>query len=179
MGYDPRRRDPRLHPTPPWPTPADVIGRRRISTPVPPTAAEGRQGTGPPVIQPPWIYPPAIHFSVDLPQNRIPVAVAAGGSIIVAWPLIPQGATGVCRRVGISTSDAANTRVTTLINRNPVPPLGGVVGAIGPLDNPPELAGPVIIRAGEEFALLLENISGAVAVTLAGRTMGWWWGSEA
>lgn len=173
---DPRRRDPRLHPVPPWPTPADVIGRRRLSQPVPMTAAEGQRGDAPPVTQPPWIYPPAIHFAVDLPQNRIPVAVAAGGSLVIAWPQIPQGATGVCRRVGISTSVAADTRVTTLINRNPVPPLGGVIGAIGTLENPTELAGPVMIRAGEEFALLLENI-GVAAITMAGRTMGWWWGS--
>lgn len=176
MAFDPRRVDPRLYPLPPWPTPPDVIGRRRISPPVPVSSDEGRQGQAPPVIQPPWIYPPFLHFPVDLPQNRIPTAVAAGSSIIVAWPQIPQGATGVCRRVGISTSAAADTRVTTLINRSPVPPLGGVIGAIGTLENPTELAGPVIIRAGEEFALLIENV-GAVAVNLAGRTLGWWWGS--
>lgn len=176
MGYDPRRTDPRLFPVPPWPTPADVLQRRRVSPPVQPSAAEGRPGEVPPVTQPPWIYPPFLHFPVDLPQNRIPAAVAAGGSIIIAWPQIPQGSTGVCRRVGISTSAVADTRVTTLINRNPVPPLGGVIGAIGTLENPTDLAGPVIIRAGEEFALLLENI-GVGIVTMAARTLGWWWGS--
>ncbi len=171
---DPRRRDPRLLPAPLGWTPADVIGRRNLSRVVPVLREEGRRTAEGPAYLPPWIYPPFVHFPVDEPQNRIPTVIAIANSLIITWKVIPQGATGVVRRIGISTADAANTRITTRINGNPVPPFGGIIGAIGSLENPTELPGPVIVRAGEEFSLLLENV-GVVNIAMAARTMGWLW----
>jgi len=174
MGHLSQRRfDPLFYPFPKWSTPPDVILRPRISPPVPISPAEG-QSQAQPVPLPPWLFPPALNFPVDLPANRVPVLVPAAGSLIVTWPEIPQGATGVCRRIGTSTSDFANTRITTRINANPVPPFGGFVGAVGPLEALIDLAGPIIIRSGDTFSVLLENIGGA-GITMMVRTTGWWY----
>ncbi len=168
MGRDSQRRfDPLFYPVPERYTPPDVILRPRISPPV------KIAGETAPFPLPPWLFPPALNFPVDLPVNRATVLVPAAGSLIVTWPAIPQGATGVCRRIGLSTTDFTNTRTTTRINGNPVPPFGAVVGAIGPLEAMIDLTAPVIIRSGDVFSVLLENLAG-VGNTMQIRTTGWW-----
>jgi hypothetical protein len=169
MGQDSQRRfDPLFYPVPERYTPPDVVLRPRISPPVKVSPEVA------PFPLPPWLFPPALNFPVDLPVSRVPVLVPAAGSLIVTWPAIPQGATGVCRRIGLSTSDFANTRITTRINANPVPPFGGIVGAIGPLESLIDLTAPVIIRSGDVFSVLLENI-GLAGITMMVRTTGWWY----
>ncbi len=167
-----RRRDPRLYPFPPWPTPPDVPLRARLSPAVPPAEAEGRRGEEP-ITLPPWLYPPFVSQPIDEPQNRIPAAIAAGGTYTIQWAVIPLGRTGICDRIGMSISVSADqVRITTRINNNPVPPLAGVIGAIGTLLEPVKLSAPIIIRAGERFSLTLENLS-VGAIDLAARTLGW------
>ena len=127
------------------PLPADVRIRRQLS---PPVALPGgysagtKGGTLPdPATLPPWLFPPRVHFPIDAPQNRIPAVIAAGGSLVISFPEIPQGTTATIRKIGVSTSDALNTRITTQLNRNAVPPYGGIFGAVGSIENPTELAG--------------------------------------
>lgn len=171
MGQDSQRRfDPLFYPVPDWSTPPDVRLRRRISPPVRVAGEAAPTAIG----LPPWLFPPALNFPVDLPVNRTPIAVPAAGSLIVTWPAIPQGATGVCRRIGLSSSDFANTQLTTRINGNPVPPFGGLIGVVGPLEAMIDLTAPVIIRSGDVFSVLLVNLGGAV-VTMMVRTTGWWY----
>lgn len=174
---DPRRFDPF-----PWlgareTMPQDVYYRPRLSRPGAgagrTTAAEG-QAEQAYMARPPWLDPPALHFPFDVPQNRIPVVVPAAGSLVIVLAPIPQGMTGTVRRIGVSSSDFANTRVTTRINTTPVPPLAGIVGTVWDFNNPPELPGVILLRAGDQFNLLIENLGG-VGVTIGARFAGWWW----
>ncbi len=171
---DPREFTTVVLPTAMWDTPPDVRVRPRLSPPdFRREAAEG----GPaeiPVQFPPWLFPPSTAFAFDAPQNRIPVLIAAAGSLVVTLPRVPMGATGVVQRIGVSTGDAVNTRITTRINAAPVPPWGGIIGALSALEDPTPLPGPILIRGGDEFSVLLENIGG-VGILMAARILGWWW----
>jgi hypothetical protein len=109
---------------------------------------------------------------VDLPVSRIPVSVAGGASLTITWPAIAASGQGQVTAIGISTSDAQNTRITTQIDGVAVPPYQATIGAIGSMDDPTLLSVPIRLAAGQVFSLLLENISGA-AIDLAARTMGW------
>ncbi len=79
---------------------------------------------------------------------------------------------GQVTAIGISTTDAVNTRITTRINGGAVPPLQAVIGAVGSLDNPTLLAVPVKLGPTQVFSLLMENI-GAGNIDMAARTLGW------
>ena len=121
---------------------------------------------------PPWLFPPATAYHIDLPLTRTPTAVAAGGSLEIEWPALPQGTFGVVRNIGVSTSVVADTRVTTRQNQAPVQPYPGVIGAIGELEEPKEIV--LLLKSGDLFSVLVENI-GAAGITVAVRTIGWWW----
>lgn len=177
---DPRQGTPPLLPYPEWDTPPDVIVRPRL-TPIGEGAqgAEGAPppgmpGAGPPLTLPPWLFPPANSFAFDQPSNRMPVVIPAGGSLVVTLPRVPLGSTGVVSRIGISTTSAADTRITTRINTNPVPPWGNVFGAVSALEDPTDLPAPILLRGSDEFSVLMENV-GAVAVNMAARILGWWY----
>lgn len=124
--------------------------------------------------RPPWIDPPLGSFPVVVPINRNPTAIAAGGSITVAWPQIPQGKIGVVRRIGSQTSDSTNTRITTRINGNPVAPYNQVIGQIGTPAALEEIPSPIIVPAGQTFDMLIENLS-AAAITATAIAEGWWY----
>lgn len=122
---------------------------------------------------PPHVYPPINAYHIDLPLNRVPVAIPAGGAAVTDWPAIPLGAYGVVRQIGLSSSDFANTRTTTFINDAPVQPYPGVTGAIGEIEEPQQTV--VILKPGDLFRLQVENLSGVGPITVATRTVGWWW----
>lgn len=152
--------------------PPDVRRKPWQRTPLPGSAGPAGGGAQQYPEYPPWLYPPATAYHIDLPLNRIPVAIAAGGSVVVEWPALPQGTFGVVRNIGVSSSSAADTRITTRQNTAPVQPYPGIVGAIGELEEPKEIV--LLLKAGDLFSLLVENI-GLVGITVAVRTIGWWW----
>lgn len=116
--------------------------------------------------------PPPNAIPIDLPVNRVPAAVAGGGQLLITWPAMGVGELGQVAKIGVSTDDAANTRITTRVDGVAVAPYNAVFGAVGSMENPTALAVPIRLGPGQVFSLLLENISG-VAVNIAGRTMGW------
>lgn len=122
---------------------------------------------------PPHLYPPPRAYILDLPASRIPQSIAPGASLVlVTWPAIPSGATGVVRKIGLTTSAVADTQITTRINGVPVPPFIQVVGAIGDLVAPQDTQ--IILRPGDVFDVVAQN-TGAGALTAAVRTYGWHW----
>lgn len=116
--------------------------------------------------------PPPGALGVDLPVDRTPQSVAGGGSYLVTWPAMGASEFGQVARIGISTSDAVNTRTTTRVDGVAVDPYQLTIGAIGTLDNPTPMANIINLKPGQVFSLLMENLSG-VAVSMAARTMGW------
>ncbi len=171
------------------PTAPDVRFRRRITPPAhPDPAAADRPPAGAADYQivqglraadrmaalPPWLYPPFNARGVLLPLNFIPAVLAAGGTTFVTWPAIPNGKTGVVAAIGLSTTDFSITRLTTMLNRNPVDPYAGIIGNVGALAEPQPLPSPVIVPAGAVFEVQIEN-TGAVAITVAVVTKGWWY----
>ena len=124
----------------------------------------------------PRALPPLIGLirRLDLPIFRIPQAIPAGGSLIVTWEVVPQNALGIVTRIGIQTSEAADTRITTRINGIPVEPLLQVIGALGDMLDPPLLAAPIDLNPGEVFSLVMENI-GMAPRNMAARTMGYFY----
>lgn len=116
--------------------------------------------------------PPPSAVPIDLPVNRIPATIAAGGSLTITWPAMGASELGQVTAIGVSTTDAVNTRITTRINGGAVPPLQAVIGAVGSLDNPTLLAVPVKLGPAQVFSLLMENI-GAGNIDMAARTLGW------
>lgn len=116
--------------------------------------------------------PPPSAVPLDLPVNRLPSTIAAGGSLTITWPAMGASELGQVTAIGVSTSDAVNTRITTRIDGAAVPPLQAVIGAVGSLDNPTLLAVPVKLGPTQVFSLLMENIS-AGNIDMAARTLGW------
>ena len=153
--------------------PGDVYYRPRLSPINPQIAAEGKAAQQY-MPRPPWLDPPALHFPFDVPQNRSLVSVPAAGSLLITLAPVPEGMTGTIRRIGVSSTDFANTRTTTRINATPIPPLAGIIGTVWDFNNPPELPGVVLVRAGDIFNLLIENLGG-VAILIGARFAGWWW----
>jgi hypothetical protein len=121
----------------------------------------------------PRVFPPALAEMYDRPADRRIVAVAAGGSFLVTLPAIPQSAVGIVRRVGVTTSDPANTVINGEVNGVPVAPLVAVQGAIGSLENPTEIP-PIDLRANDTFVLRVTN-NAAGATSIAARVIGWAW----
>ncbi len=152
--------------------PPDVRRKPWQEFPLPGAGGPAAGGAGQYPEYPPWLYPPATAYHIDLPLNRIPTAIAAGGSLVVAWPALPQGTFGVVRNIGLSSSDFSITRTTTRQNTAPVQPYPGVVGAIGEIEEPKEIV--LLLKSGDLFSLLVEN-TGLVGITVAVRTIGWWW----
>lgn len=117
------------------------------------------------------VAPPGAQ-AVDLPVSRIPQTVAGGGQLLITWPALGAAEFGVVTAMGLSTTDLANTRVTTRVNGVTVAPYNQVIGAIGTLDAPTPLPAPVELRPGDTFSVLMENLSG-VNVDMIVRTQGW------
>src|SRR5256885_446156 len=68
---------------------------------------------------PPWLFPPFGATPLDEPQDRRPVHVAAAGKRIGTIPSTPAGRIGIIRKLGLSSSDMTNTRVTTRSDNDP------------------------------------------------------------
>jgi hypothetical protein len=160
--------------------PADVAQRQRLS-PLYDVTRGGEQMGGygdmpapEPVVFPPWLFPPFGAFALDFPLNRLPVAIAAGASLSIPVPLVPDGRTGIIQALGLTTDVVADTRVTTRINLQPVAPILGIIGALGPLDNPTKFAAPIIIANAAVFDVLIEN-TGAGIINAMVRVLGWWY----
>lgn len=116
--------------------------------------------------------PPPSAIPLDLPVNKIPASIAPAGSLLTTWPAMGPGEFGLVTALGISTSDAANTRISTRVDGVAVPPLIASFGAVGTLDAPTPLAVPIRLGPGQVFSLLMENV-GAGAIDMAARTLGW------
>lgn len=116
--------------------------------------------------------PPPGAIPIDLPIDKLPQSIAPAAALTVTWPAMGATEFGLVTALGISTSDAVNTRITTQVDGVAVPPLIASFGAVGTLDNPTLLAVPVRLGPGQVFSLLMENISGA-AIDMAARTLGW------
>ena len=112
-------------------------------------------------------------MAIDLPVNRVPVAVAALGSLTITWPAIPAGQRGVVTAIGVSSDDFANTRITTRVNGVAVAPYILIIGTVGDLATPTSLAVPILLGTADVFSLLIENLDAALAHNMAGRTVGW------
>lgn len=167
------------------PTSPDVARQRRLSRPAqadPSLRELARPGTSDaqaiqglePIMLPPWLYPPFNARGVLLPLSHVPAVLAPAASTFVTWPAIPNGKFGVVYAMGLSTTSFPDTRITTMINRNPVDPYAGVVGAIGTLDEPQPLPAPIIVPASAVFEVQITN-TGAGAITVAVITKGWWY----
>lgn len=163
-----------------YPVPPDVLARPRLSTVSESVRyAEGGAAAtaagpaaAPPIQVPPHLAPPYGAFPLDVPAVRIPQTVPLAGSLIVALDTPPPGQITVLWTFGLSTTDLAGTRLTVRVNRQPVPPLAGIVGVIGDLTRPTRLAAPILVPASQEADVLIENI-GTAAITVAVRAQGW------
>lgn len=151
--------------------PPDV---RRKTWQEPPLPGGGPIQPGVPVAhEKPHLDAPANAYHIHLPLNTTPVAIAAGGSAVLAlWPQVPLGAWGVVRELGMSSSAFADTRLTTRVNLAPVQPYPGVIGVVGELEEPHQIV--ILLKPGDEFSVLVENL-GLAAITVGLRTYGWWW----
>lgn len=116
--------------------------------------------------------PPPSAVPLDFPVNQIPQSVAPAGSLLVTWPAMGASEFGLVTALGISTTDAANTRISTQIDGVAVPPLVQSFGAVGSLVAPTPFAVPIRLGPGQVFSVLMENV-GAVAIDMAARTLGW------
>ena len=116
--------------------------------------------------------PPPNAVPLDFPVNKIPQAIAAGGSLLITWPAMGASEFGLVTALGISTDDAANTRISTQIGGVAVPPLVQSFGAVGTMDNPTPIAVPIRLGPGQVFSLLMENV-GAAPINMAARILGW------
>ena len=110
--------------------------------------------------------------AIDLPVDRTPQTVAAGGQLLVVWPAMGAAEAGAVTALGVSTTDVATTEMTTRIDGIQAGPFNNTIGAAGTLDAPTPLAAPIILGAGQVFSVLLENTS-ALPQDMSVRTLGW------
>lgn len=116
--------------------------------------------------------PPPSAVPLDFPVDKLPQSIAAAGSLIITWPAMGASEFGLVTALGISTSDAVNTRITTRVDGVGVPPLIASLGAVGSMESPTPFAVPIRLGPGQVFSLLMENIGG-LAIDMAARTLGW------
>jgi hypothetical protein len=116
--------------------------------------------------------PPPSAIPLDFPVNQLPQSIAGGGSLIITWPAMGASEFGLVTALGISTTDAVNTRITTRVDGIAVPPLVAAFGAVGSLTDPTPFPVPIRLGPGQVFSLLMENISG-IAIDMAARSLGW------
>lgn len=116
--------------------------------------------------------PPPDAVPLDLPVDKLPQTIAPAGSHVVTWPAMGATEFGLVTALGISTTDAVNTRITTRVDGVAVPPLVASFGAVGTMDAPSPFAVPIRLGPGQVFSVLMENV-GAAGVDMAARTLGW------
>jgi hypothetical protein len=126
-------------------------------------------GLGPVI---PGLIPSVAATPIDQPVNRVPVAIAAGGQLVIALPIVPVGGQQAITALGIVSSDYAAIRTSTRINGIAVAPLMLSIGAQGTLQEPTPFGSPLLCVGGDVFDVLLENISG-LAITATARIVGW------
>ena len=105
--------------------------------------------------------PPASPVAMDLPASRIGLTLPASGTLTITLPAIAAGRRGTITALGLDTTDATNTRITTRVNGVAVPPEVLTVGSIGTSLAPVALATPINLAPGDVFDLFLENLSAA------------------
>lgn len=116
--------------------------------------------------------PPPNAVPLDFPVNKIPQSIAPAGSLLITWPAMGASEFGLMTSLGVSTSDAQNTRISTQVDGVAVAPLVASFGAVGTMDAPTPLAVPIRLGPGQVFSLLMENVGG-LAIDMAARTLGW------
>lgn len=116
--------------------------------------------------------PPPNAVPLDFPVNKIPQAIAPGGSLLITWPAMGASEFGLVTALGISSDDLTNTRITTQVGGVAVAPLVQSFGAVGTMDAPTPLPVPIRLGPGQVFSLLMENV-GAAPINMAARTLGW------
>lgn len=115
--------------------------------------------------------PPSSPVPFDLPATRTGLTLPAGGTLTITLPAIAAGRQGTVTALGLDTSDAVNTRVTTRRNAVAIPPEVLTIGSIGTSLAPVPLATPITLAAGDVFSLFLENLS-AADITVGPRIIG-------
>lgn len=115
--------------------------------------------------------PPPGALSFDQPTIRTGLILPAGGTLTITLPAVPAGKRGSVTALGLDTSDAANTRVTTRVNGIAVAPEVATVGPLGTALDPVALPAPILEFPGDVFSLFLENLSGA-NITVGPRILG-------
>lgn len=109
---------------------------------------------------------------IDQPVNRVPTAIAAGGSLTITLAAVPATQHQVITALAAAADDFSSLRLTTRINGVAVAPFILDVGTIGVLATPTPLGAPILCGPGDVFSMLLENI-GAAPMNIAGRAIGW------
>jgi hypothetical protein len=117
--------------------------------------------------------PPPSAVPIDLPVDKTPQTVAIGGTLTITWPAMGASEFGMVTAIGITTTDAVNTRVTTRVDGVSVPPYQASIGAIGTMDNPTQLPVPIRLGPGQVFSFFMENINAGATVDMNARTQGW------
>lgn len=126
----------------------------------------------------PHLEPPPGSEHQDLPANRLPVAIVAGGSaVLVTWPAVRQKSLGVVRRFGIvvTAGALADLRYSFRKNGRLFGYFEQMRGSAGTLEEPQEVL--VELAAGDVFDVLAEN-TGVAAISVAARAVGWFWFPE-
>lgn len=116
--------------------------------------------------------PPPGAVSFDEPATRTGLTLPAGGTLTITLPAIPASKRAVVTMLGLDSSDAANTRITTRVNGAAVAPEIAVIGSIGTTLAPITLPAPIPESAGDVFSLFLENLS-AADISISARILGW------
>jgi hypothetical protein len=120
----------------------------------------------------PGIAAPPGADAIDLPVDRTPQNVAAGGQLLVAWPAMGATEFGAVVALGISTTNVNTTLLTTRVDGVQAGPFNQTIGAAGTLDAPTPFSAPIVLGPGQVFSVLLENTD-AVPQDMSVRTLGW------
>jgi len=118
-------------------------------------------------------FPPLEHILQDLPLGpavRTVGAIAAGGTLTVTWPAVPQGWAGIVRNVGTFSDAPTLIRIQARVNGIPRQEYDGVFGPIGTLEAPFDTV--IDLDSGDIFDLVMTNTD-VVPHTAAMRTFGW------
>jgi hypothetical protein len=121
----------------------------------------------------PGSTPPPGAVGIDLPVDRTPQTVVASGSLLVTWPAMGAGQFGAVTALGVSTTDATTTRITTQVDGIQAGPFNQTIGAAGTLDAPTPFGAPIALGPGQVFSVLLENTDAANPQDMSVRTLGW------
>jgi hypothetical protein len=124
----------------------------------------------------PWLFPPRDNWPIARQSAAVTVAAGATQTIAMIGPgglsgllEVPRGHRGAIRKFGNSAADFTAISWSFLVKVRPTDPIVNLAFQYGPLNQPTDLPGAVLLEPGDDFVIQAVNTSAVNVVGVAAR----------